>query len=252
MPDTNDSYERSQMSNGEKIIFTHIPKVAGTSLQKRLINENFTSDEIKKFHGIGNLVKQRNSDFRILIGHNPYGMNHFIHGKCRSFTLLRDPIERAISHYFFIRQPALDPAKEGNHEQKRLHQCTGLSEIFDRTAKKRWGLTNSWLVDNMQTRYTAGYLNYWRDKSSSRLLAIAKSNLRDKYAVFGLQDQFETSLAAIADTFGWSVGVPVQRMKSTRIDKSYDDDDMAVVAANNQLDLELLDYAKELFRKRFG
>jgi hypothetical protein len=108
----------------------------------------------------------------------------------------------------------------------------------------------------MVGRQYADSLYRWLFKLLARQIvvpaAIAKSNLRDKYAVFGLQDQFETSLAAIADTFGWSVGVPVQRMKSTRIDKSYDDDDMAVVAANNQLDLELLDYAKELFRKRFG
>lgn len=125
------------MTKRETIIFTHIPKVAGTSLKERLIKTNYASKEIRHFRGIRDMVLRRPSH-KLLIGHNPFGMGDFIPGETRSFTMLRDPVARAISHYYFIRQPALDPLKEGNQDQKALHRNVRLKDIFERTRHQRW------------------------------------------------------------------------------------------------------------------
>jgi hypothetical protein len=162
------------------IIFTHVPKVAGTTLKSRLISPNFTESEIKEFKGIVDLIKNRNEDFSILVGHNPFGMGQFTSGKARYFTVLRDPIERSISHYFFILQGALHGKLTHNLEQRKTHLSTPLKDIFSINSAKRFAPATSWLIDNMQTRYTSGYMNSWRSKASSRLLKTAMWNLRER------------------------------------------------------------------------
>lgn len=107
-------------------------------------------------------------------------------------------------------------------------------------------------MDNLQTRYTAGYRHNWRSEKSCALLAAAKKNLRENYHVFGIQDKFEESLSVIADSFGWTIGPPVEWARVTRIEKDYDDEDLEAVRRHNQLDQELYDYASELFVERFG
>ena len=107
-------------------------------------------------------------------------------------------------------------------------------------------------MDNLQTRYTAGYRHNWRGEKSSTLLAVAKKNLREKYYVFGIQDRFEESLGVIADSFGWTIGPPVNWARVTRIEKDYDEEDLEAVRRHNHLDQELYDYARALFAERFG
>lgn len=223
------------MTNRQTVIFTHVPKVAGTSLIERLIHPNYLRSELRRFVGIKDLIV-RKTDHKVLIGHNPFGMADFIPGESQYFTMFRNPVERAISHFYFIRQPALDPAKEGNQDQKALYRSVRLKDIFDKTRQQRWRPATSWLMDNLQTRYTAGYLHNWRSEKSSALLARAKKNLREKYTVFGLQEEFEESLKIISDSFGWVIGPSTERARTTRIEKDYDEDDLAAVRRHNQLD----------------
>ncbi len=216
---------------------------------RRLVRANYTEDEIKTFKGVRDLVTSRN--FRVLIGHSVYGMHHFAAGEFRYFTMLRDPVARAISHYFFIKQPGWKPNTH-NAAQKVLHNAVPLKDIFDATAKTKRRLMGTWLVDNMQTRYLAGFPHYWRGKASSQLLKAAKHNLRHRYVTFGLQDEFDASLEQIAGALNWTIGPEggEVRPKATRISKTVDQDDIEAVERFNRLDSELYDYAKELFRQR--
>lgn len=239
------------MAKRKTLIFTHVPKVAGTSLLRRLIYPNYRLEECRQFSGIRDLIV-RKTDQKILIGHNPFGMGDFIAGESQYFTMFRDPVERAISHFYFIRQPAIDPAKEGNRDQKALYRAVRLKDIFDKTRHQRWRPATSWLMDNLQTRYTAGYRHNWRSEKSSTLLAAAKKNLDEKYHVFGVQDKFEGSLSVIANSFGWTIGPPVERAQITRVEKYYDEEDLTAVRLHNQLDQELYNYACELFATRYG
>lgn len=239
--------ERNYCSD-KKIIFTHIPKVAGTSLLARLIRPNFQPEEIKTFRGVKNLFAERNGDFRVLVGHQPYGMHHFINGECNYFTMLREPISRAVSHYYFIRQPLINPnQKRYNVEQKKVYNETSLSNIFDRNRRRKYSLTSSWLIDNMQTRYIAGFAYYWAPKDSSLLLRAAKKNLKARYRTFGIQDRFQESLERLGQSFQISVGPEEQHLKTTRVEKTLTDLDKSVLMDNHRLDAELYEYACEIF-----
>lgn len=97
----------------------------------------------------------------------------------------------------------------------------------------------------------AGYPHDWKPTGSRSLLAAAKRNLRDRYAAFGLQNEFQESLNRIADAFGWHIGVEdTRRAKQTRIEKTLDEEDRAAVERWNRLDMDLFDYAQDLFRQK--
>ncbi len=86
------------------IVFNHVPKTAGTSFFEQLIKPNFKNDEIKASNHSRKPNIILNNKIKLLHGHIPFsvpvmGINHIEH-----ITLLRDPIERAISEYYFIRQ----------------------------------------------------------------------------------------------------------------------------------------------------
>lgn len=234
----------------QRSIFTHIPKVAGTSIMHQLVRANFSPDEIKQFRGVPDLLSSRGEDWRVLVGHTPYGVGSFAGSNLRYFVMLRDPIRRALSHYHFIRRPTENPdTPERNPEQKQVYRSTPLEDIFGVNAKRRYRLFSTWLVDNMQTRYVAGWTHYWRAPESSSLLRAAKRNLETNYAAIGLQERFDESLARMADQLGWQVGPPQERHKATPAFGPPGDEAMRVLQANHQLDAELYDFAQRLFEK---
>ena len=94
------------------VIFTHIPKVAGTSLVRKLVLPNYPRDLIKSYKGELDLLRSRGR-YQVLVGHSVYGIQHLVTGPVKMFTMLRDPIERAISHYYERRfNVAIDPDSE--------------------------------------------------------------------------------------------------------------------------------------------
>lgn len=234
----------------EVIIFTHVPKVAGTSALQRLAKGNISLSKIRRFRGVRDLALNRN-EFSLLSGHSPYGIHHFITGDCRYFTMLRNPESRTLSHYWFIREGKPREDKGGNYRQKVLHNSTPLHEIFKKTRRKKYRLMGTWLIDNMQTRYLAGYWNYWRPATSTRLLSTAKRHLRENYATFGLQEHFEDSIQRIAAVFEWDIKEGGgEKLKRTANKEPLNERDRIAIARNNELYADLYDYAVELFRKR--
>ena len=232
------------------LIFTHIPKTAGTSMRDQLIFPNVASEAIRQFrggYGIKKLALGSTKGVEVFTGHMPYGIHHFIQQPCQYITFLREPIERAISHYYFVQQAPTDPNRENKYRQ--LHQEHSLAEIFEINGKKRYNPFANLLIDNMQTRMLAGYYWYWLPKNSPRILKAAKRNLEKKYRVFGLKEHFEESVQRIQTTFGWERKKLERKAKETVVEKKLEPGDLEVLRSNHQLDLDLYDFAKTLFQK---
>lgn len=91
----------SPVKEAETIFFTHLPKTGGTSLEKTLFRKVFSTEEIYQPRGYWAMLSDQRS-FRYLGGHRPYGV-HLLSTQVSSpryYTMLRDPVERAISFYY--------------------------------------------------------------------------------------------------------------------------------------------------------
>jgi hypothetical protein len=153
--------------------------------------------------------------------------------------LLRDPIERVISHYYFVlRQPT-----------HYLHQAVTAQSLSLRDYVST-GLASE--LDNGQTRYLAGALDLPFGACSRRHLELAKQNLLRHFAVVGLVERFDETVLMAKKLFAWKHvyytpdNVTRDRPRREQLAAS----DLAAMEGTNVLDLELYDFAKVLFEKQ--
>src|ERR1051325_3091753 len=94
------------------LLFLHIPKAGGTTLHS-VIERQFSpavtfsitgmtpSQSIKEFI---ELPPERRERIRLLKGHMPYGLHKYLSVPATYITMLRDPVDRVVSHYYFVRR----------------------------------------------------------------------------------------------------------------------------------------------------
>lgn len=101
-----------------------MPKCAGTSLvevlakqyspeQKYWIHE---PEQQKKYREFKNLSLEKRQQLRFITGHQTFGIHKYLPQGAKYFTLVRDPLERAISHYFHSK------TTPGNYLYRRLNE----------------------------------------------------------------------------------------------------------------------------------
>ena len=94
---------------GPRLAFLHVPKTAGTAL-RRVLAEQYGPDRVLElYHGIGaddveRLRRMEARDWqqvRAVAGHMEYGIHELIPFPVRYVTMLRDPVDRIVSHYSY-------------------------------------------------------------------------------------------------------------------------------------------------------
>ncbi len=229
------------------VVFTHVPKTSGTSFRKSLVEPNVASEEIFPYRGLRAFLLERGSRRSFVWGHMPSGIHMLTRREVRYIAFLRDPVDRAVSHYYFVRDS--DPAAY-KHPDRDEADALSIAEFF---ALPRY--------QNLQARFLAGLPYHYlyphlRSRRFERaVLGKAVENLTARYVCFGMQERFEDSLDLFQRRLGWPARADVSRQKETgrrpRV-AELDEATRAALRASNSLDCELYEAASELFEQRLS
>ncbi len=220
------------------LIFTHIPKAAGSTLAA-VLRAQFSRSETLDVTPLTPAERVERMEhlpdsIRLVIGHARYGLHLHTKRPCRYFTLLREPVERVISAYYYIRR------MPEHHLYARITDETG-------------GLTAlAPLQQNIQTKFIAGTPP--RTEADAGELERAKQNLLNDYAAVGLAESFDESLLLMMKTFGWA-HTPYTARNVTRGRPARDrhsEAELAAIRETNQLDRQLYDFARGLLDERLA
>ncbi len=183
---------------GHVLIFTHIPKSAGTSLDyvltgmaaacglkfKRAMGTLFgiflgagKGDAQADFARLPSDVLER---LDIVSGHLPFGVHARLTRPAFYMTILREPMARLVSHFRF-------GVLRGGWPEARP-----FDDLF----------REGHMIDNLQTRQLAG-LTDPKLACTAAVLDRAVANLRDHYGVVATTLQFDSALKALIALFRW-------------------------------------------------
>ena len=225
------------------LFFTHIPKTAGTSFLWGVLYENYNNSEILEPKGIRELMKLYNDEVRIIREHLPFGMHLFIRKKPKYYTILRNPVERGISHYYFVKNSE-------NHHYKSIHERYTLKQFFNKSKIQRYRfISHSHLIDNMQTRFIAGLGNNFYGRNSKIMLDKAKKNLEKYFPIIGIKERFNDSVKLFINYYNLHDFREIYK-KTTQnkpVLESLDDDTREILFENHKLDIQLYEFAIERF-----
>ena len=239
----NDKLPQHRHNETEKqcFIFIHQPKASGTTLNRILdreyphhtiysIDGTNPTESIKKFKSFREEDRRR---FRLVRGHMFFGLHEYIPGSARYITFLRNPVERIVSLYYFIRQ------NPKHYFHRTLHdQNLYLKQFVEQISIPE--------IDNNQTRRFSGMVAP-PGQCTYEMLEQAKENFQKHFLIVGLTERFNESLLLMKNLFGWKSINYIKQNSSQRPPTSeISPEILTKIKGLNRFDMELYAYAEAL------
>jgi len=255
--------------NSQTVIFIHIPKAAGTTFYQ-VLNRQYKVEHILyiepgkdrrgSIDAFWQLPEDRKAHLRCIHGHMPFGLHQWLPQPATYITILRNPVERVVSYYYFVRRTRV------HHFHSELVEKNMSLEDFVRK-----------IVDinetNLQTRWISGCVDFDSllmppyEQLPANALDLAKENIKKYFAVCGLTERFDESVLLMQRVLGWrnvyymrrNVGrrrPPREQMPSStlRLIEKYEEKDLALYEFAGERLTEMFDaygiFAKQVQRFR--
>lgn len=238
----------SRRSFDSVAIFNHIPKTAGMSFHQ-FIKDNLPSNSVLDFYTLDNrdrlveYASQPQSRYAAIVGHLPFSffVNLTLPAKPLHITVLREPVARLISYYYYIR----------TSESHYLHDWVVNEDI---SPQAFFESKPTMEIDNLHLRFlcSTDCSNVPIGGCTREMLEEAKDNLKNRFAVVGLQEYFPQSLELTARVMGWkNITIPeINRAPEKSKAAEKDAQTIELIRSMNELDIELYEYGQELFVKK--
>jgi len=231
----------------KNLIFLHIPKSAGSTL-KDIIDRQYPDYRVhhistkpdlqKSISDFQNLSQSKREKVRCVTGHGTFGLHKYLTGSTEYITMIREPVSRIISNYYYVRRsPDHRLYEEINSEEISLYEYVK-NEVNSK-------------INNQATRNIAGSNS---SEYSIDTLKKAKKNIEEHFGVVGLVGRFDKSLLLMGKKLGWNnISYVKKNVTSNRPQK--EDIPKRVlreIKRKNRLDVELYKHAKERLNQKLN
>ena len=230
--------------------FLHIPRTAGTTLNN-VLRANFTTEEIIEVYDQEDYAlhsshsREELQNVRLIQGHlllQNYDPPQMYGVPVKVFTFLREPLERMVSEYTFLRtwkENSLYAYLNDNNISFREY-------ILGETKELRYR------GRNFMTRCIAG-LDTGTKPYPARVVARAKHNLERVFDFVGIQERFLESLLLLGDFLNLKDLMHERRNALKDTAKPFiPSEDLELARELNQGDIELYSFASNLLAQRIS
>ncbi|MBT2686890.1 sulfotransferase family 2 domain-containing protein [Bacillus sp. ISL-47] len=233
------------MTSNQILIHVHIPKTGGTTLNK-IINNNYNDGLIKSVYDTDESV--RNLKFKELSkkniscieGHFPFGIHAYFNVPYVYITLLRNPIDRVISEYYFTHSFSWPSWLDKNNPDHKKYFNLSLEDFIKYPAMR-----------NKQTRFISGNFN---TELLDCDLNKAIENIEKYFIVAGTTEMFDESVFLMKEMLGWKNSKYIKSNVTKKRPKLNDltSDIRQLIEEYNKFDLELYSFAKRRLMHQIG
>ncbi|EGG21678.1 putative cell number regulator [Cavenderia fasciculata] len=230
-------------------IFVHVPKTGGSSLAN-IFKRNERRDKFHHFWMRPSYQEvQYISYLNIIYGHIRFGLHHYYEAEQPGrlgvlaseemnpysyMTMLREPVDRVISHYYYHRQNRRDPGHA-------LSMKYTLDDWLDHTGA----------ATNEQAHMLCGIASTDTNDNPEFLSKCSHYHLQYVYKYVGLTEKFPESLVLLTHYTGFQairfskINTGTQRLKVEDIDPNV----IEKIKRLNAIDISLYNMAVDIFEK---
>jgi hypothetical protein len=231
------------MHSPNSLIFLHIPKAAGTTLQQIIerqypteANYTFGASATESVAAFKALPEEKRHAIRVLKGHMGFGLHTYLREPSTYITFLRHPVSRYISYYHHVLRSPVHYL----YEEKRMPRNTSLEAFV------RGQFTIE--LNNGQTRLLAGEDGLWQETPFGEwppdMLEKAKANLDAFFSVVGVAERFDESLLLLQRRLGWRNILYARENVAPQTTAVLPPNLRQEIERQNELDLALYRYAQ--------
>jgi hypothetical protein len=235
----------------QRFFVVHIMKTGGTSLLHQF-HQNFAPEEVYPNRELDmdaerflkhlrvdyllSLSEERRRAIRVYMGHFPYVACELLGIDLVKLSLLREPIDRTVS---LLQQLKRNGPR---HKDSTLEQIYEHPNVFSRLTANHQTKVFATKADDDLVDYNNVIV------VDADRLALAKRNLA-QIDVLGLTEQYDEFLDELQSRFGWHFNRNVRANENVAIEGA-SPELRRRIAKDNEFDLELYDYARDLLRQR--
>ena len=222
-------------------IHLHIPKTGGTTLRD-IIQRQYQSEKIlmiPKLDESEDILKEVSTSqinqLKLIQGHLKYGIHNHFHRRAKYFAIIRDPINRVLSTYYYVLSQKNNP--------QNLSTSNNQMTIYDYVQSG----VNPFLI-NGQTQLISGKTVNIDNPiiKSEELFSLAKENIANDFLFLGITEMFDETILILKNMLGWHM--PYYSIANrTKNKPNYDAVDPTVISflkEHNQLDIKLYNFTK--------
>ena len=230
-------------------IHLHIPKTGGTTLRD-IIQRQYRAEKIlmiPKLEESENILKEVSTSqinqLKLIQGHLKYGIHNHFHRRAKYFAIIRDPINRVLSTYYYVLSQKNNP--------QNLSTSNNQMTIYDFVQSG----VNPFLI-NGQTQLISGKTGEIDNPiiESEELFSLAKENIENDFLFLGITEMFDETILILKNMLGWHM--PYYSIANrTKKKPNYDAVNPTIISfikEHNQLDIKLYNITKTSLLNRIA